>query len=174
MMVHDASPRLARRRPLVTFPVIGGVIIAALLAGPAIEGAELAAQARRETRPGPAVKIAKWTLLGTAVGLGAYALRRSIDAADAYDALRTLCIESPARCAHRGGAYADTEAEALYDRALDSDRQAQLGIYTGEAALLGSVAMFILDLRTGDGPPTIPFPGTAVATVRVALVTIEF
>jgi hypothetical protein len=123
----------------------------------------------------PVVKIAKWTLLVTAVGLGAYALRQSGDAADAYDALRALCLGTPARCDHGGRVYPDADAEALYDRALRADRQAQIGIYGGEAALLGSVALFILDLRAASNPPTIPYPvgGPAVAR-RLVLLTIEF
>ena len=133
------------------------------------------AQAPSPPQPGsPVVRIAKWTLLAAAVGLGAYALQRSTDAADAYDALRALCLDAPGRCAHGGGEYADVEAEALYDRALAADRQAKIGIYTGEAALIGSVAMFIIDLRAGDGPPTIPFPGRSGGGARIVLARIAF
>jgi hypothetical protein len=122
-----------------------------------------------------AVKVAKWTLLGAAIGLGAYALDKSTDAADAYDALRALCLDAPARCVHGGGPYADAEAETLYDRALDADRQAQLGIYGGEAALLASVAFFILDLRADVNPPSIPYPrGSASRGHRFVLFTFAF
>jgi hypothetical protein len=120
------------------------------------------------------VRIAKWTLLGAAIGLGAYALQRSTDAADAYDALRALCLDAPARCEHGDGAYTDVEAEALYDRSLAADRQARIGIYAGEAALLGSVAMFILDLRGGTSPPTIPFPGRSETRARIVFARITF
>ena len=73
------------------------------------------------------VRTAKWSLLATAAGFGAYALANS----------RT-------------------------DRA---DSRAQFGIVGGQLALLGSVGLFIYDLRPHDHTPeNIPFeqgsPGT--------------
>ena len=128
---------------------------------------------RRST---PIVKVAKWGFLGAAVGLGVFALRRSIAAEDAYDELRALCIAGPPRCAHESGSYADPAAERLYDRARAEDRRAQLGIYGGQAALLGSVAMFIMDLRDDHEPTNIPYPGrpSGSRSARFTLVRVAF
>jgi hypothetical protein len=126
-------------------------------------------------RSTPIVRVAKWGLLGAAAGLGYFALRNSVAAADAYDELRALCVATPSRCAHDGGSYPDPVAESLYDRARSADRSAQLGIFGGQASLLGSVALFIVDLRGDPEPTTIPYPGgtagrgrTAVLMVRLA------
>ena len=166
-VVRRARPR---SRIATAIVVVSVIAVAAASTRPA------AAQSQPAARRTPvAVKIAKWTLLGAAIGLGAYALDKSTDAADAYDALRALCLDAPARCVHGGGPYADPEAETLYDRALEADRQAQLGIYGGEAALLASVAFFILDLRADVNPPTIPYPrGSPSRGHRFVLFTIAF
>jgi hypothetical protein len=140
-----------------------------------------AAQAQEIARPAPkrstpVVKVAKWGLLGAAVGLGVFALRRSISAEDAYDELRALCLAGPTRCDHQAGAYPDPDAERLYDRAQREDRSAQLGIYGGQAALLGSVALFIMDLRDDREPTNIPYPGRSPGngSTRFTLVRIAF
>jgi hypothetical protein len=132
------------------------LVALALLANIARAQAAPLPVAKRTT---PVVKVAKWGLLGAAVGLGVFALRRSIAAEDAYDELRALCVDNPGRCAHAGGSYSDTDAERLYDRAQREDRSAQIGIYGGQAALLGSVALFIVDLRGDREPTNIPYPG---------------
>ena len=158
-----------RRRPVVPF-LVTGILLAALVAS------SLPAQDRpAPPREGsPAIRVAKWGLLAAAVGIGAYALRASDDAADAYDALRALCLEAPTRCDHRGGAYTDPAAEELYDGALRADRRAQMAIFGGQAALLGGVALFIYDLRGDRGPPTIPYPGRGSAGRRIVILRLEF
>jgi len=127
-------------------------------------------------RSTPVVKMAKWGLLGAAVGLGVFALARSTAAEDAYDELRALCLAGPSRCDHEAGTYPDPDAERLYDRARNEDRSAQLGIYGGQAALLGSVALFIMDLRNDREPTNIPYPGRSPGSrsTRFTLVRVEF
>jgi hypothetical protein len=113
------------------------------------------------------VRTAKWALLGGAVGLGAYALHHSLIAEDAYAQLREVCVVDADRCTVIGGRYADQEAEALYARSVNADRHAQVGIFGGQVALLGSVGLFIYDLRNGHGPRDIPYP--AKRTVGIGL-----
>lgn len=121
----------------------------------------------------PVVRFAKWTMLGIAGGLGLYALRHSTRAEDAYGALRSICLATPARCDHRGDSYEDLEAERLYRRALSEDSRAQVGIFGGQMMLFGSVGLFIYDLRDGQEPTTIPYPGPS-APPGVVLATIVF
>ena len=104
------------------------------------------------------VRTAKWALLGGAIGLGAYALHHSLKAEQAYAELREICNVAPQRCEVVGGRYADNETESLFARSVDSDRHAQVGIFGGQVALLGSVGLFIYDLRNGHGPRDIPYP----------------
>lgn len=116
------------------------------------------------------VRVAKWALLAAGVGFGVYALRHSTNAGDAYDALRLACSRDSQRCTLDGGRYADDELERLYQRTLREDRLARRGIVGGQVTLLGSVGMFIYDLRNARGPRDIPYPsGRAIAAgVRVA------
>ena len=114
------------------------------------------------TRPGwTLVRVAKWTLLGTAVAFGGYALSQSTRADRNYADLRTLCRTEPEACEVADGRYATNDAEALYQGALKHDRNARIGIFGGQVALLGSVSLFIYDLRNGRGPVNIPYPSGA-------------
>jgi hypothetical protein len=165
------DPRLRARR---TTHRLVAVVAAALIAS-ATGPTTLAAQAAGTGKAPLIVKVGKWAFLGAAVVLGVQALRASNDAADAYDGLRALCLDAPARCAHPDGAYVDPEAEGLYDRSLSADRRAQRAIYAGEAALIGSVALFIIDLRDDGSPPTIPYPGDRRdANGRLVLLSVAF
>ena len=132
----------------------------ALLALTLLASAAGAQQGTTQPRKGPpVVKFAKWSLLGIAGGLGLYALQHSTRAEDAYDDLRSICLEAPSRCEHQGGRYADRDAEHLYNTAITEDRQAQFGIFGGQATLFASVGLFIYDLRDDRTPTTIPYPG---------------
>ena len=105
-----------------------------------------------------AVRLAKWALLASAGGFAAYALTRSTRAEDSYQALRRLCDSEPARCTLSNGRYDDAAAEQFYRAARQEDRRAQVGIVGGQVTLLGSVGLFIYDLRNGRGPAYIPYP----------------
>jgi hypothetical protein len=136
----------------------------------------LAGQQRTPPQPRrgpPVIKIAKWSLLGLAGGLGLYALQHSTAAEDAYADLRSLCLAAPQRCEREGRPYDDPEAEGLYRRAVSEDRRAQLGIFGGQAMLFGSVGLFIYDLRDDRTPRTIPYPGSASRATFV-LATVVF
>jgi hypothetical protein len=120
----------------------------------------------RQGRPGwTPLRIAKWALLATAAGFGAYAIAHSNRADDAYSELKRLCIRDPSGCRLDNGHYGNSEAEALYRDANEHDRRAQVGIFGGQIALLGSAALFIYDLRNGRGPANIPYPSSARALV---------
>ena len=104
------------------------------------------------------VRVAKWALLGGAVGLGWFALRHSRVAEQSYTALRQRCYTIEDACTVFNGKYQDAESEALFLSAVAADRRAQFGIYGGQVAVLGSVGLFIYDLRNDTGPSDIPFP----------------
>lgn len=123
-----------------------------------------AAQAQVEvTPPRPAegwsaVRIAKWALLTAAIGFGTYALMQSSDADDHYAQLKRECQAEPSGCQMANGKYSDERMESLYQSAVSADRRARVGIIGGQVTLLGSVGLFVYDLRNGRGPDDIPYP----------------
>ena len=131
--------------------------VLALLAATALPlGAQASPRAREDGWR--TSRVLKWTLLAGSVGLGLWAYTESNRADDAYDALRRRCESDVELCRVDGnGAYLDPAAEALYDRSNAGDRRARLGLLTGQAALLGSAAFFIVDLRHGGPPDNIPY-----------------
>ena len=121
-----------------------------------------------------AIRVAKWALLGVAAGFGTYALTHSDRADRAYGDLRALCSEEPNACEIDGGRYMGARAESLYRGSVREDRRAQVGILGGQLALLGSVALFVVDLRNGRGPENIPFPGAGLRRGVVVGATLRF
>ncbi len=118
----------------------------------------LVAQTPRQPGTWTPVRVAKWALLGAAAGLAAYALEHSTAAERTNDRLRALCTVEPERCQLRGGVYVDQFAEQLFQRTGREDQLARIGIVGGQVALLGSVGLFVYDLRNGPGPRDIPYP----------------
>ncbi len=152
------------------YSCLGLLLLLALLAGP-LEAQQSATPTPRKGPP--VIKLAKWSLLGIAGGLGLYALEHSTRAEKAYSELRAICIATPMRCDHHRNRYGDEGAERLYQRAIAEDRRAQLGIFGGQATLFGSVGLFIYDLRDDRTPTTIPYPGPARRT-NFVLATVIF
>ena len=155
--------RATVRRPRRLVPLLAAAALAAALLAPPV--ATLGAQAPTprsaagsERGTWTRVRVAKWALLGATVGFGLYALSHSTRAERDYDDLRRLCVSEPASCVLDGGRYDAASAEALYQSSVREDRRAQVGIVAGEVALLGSVGLFVYDLRNGRGPGNIPYP----------------
>lgn len=115
------------------------------------------------------VRLAKWALLGAAVGFGVYAVSQSGRADDSYAELGTLCRAEQNRCVRSGDRYADSRAESLYQRSVSADRRAHQAIIGGEVTLLGSAALFIYDLRNRRGPPDIPYPADSTEPAAYAI-----
>ena len=131
-----------------------------------------AVSAQTPVRPGPEgwtrTRIAKWALLGAAVGVGSYALVQTSRAQARYEALGRICVNEPDRCQLDAGRYRDTELERLYQETNLHDRRAQVAIVSAQVALFGSVGLFIYDLRNGRGPRDIPYPsvGAGASSAR--------
>ena len=128
-----------------------------LLATP-VAGAAAQTPADPGARRWTVVRAAKWTLLVAAAGFAAYAVSHTSQAEEAYEELGLTCAREPVRCTLDEGRYADPALERLYDRSARHDRQAQAGIIGAQAALFGSVGLFIWDLRNDRGPSNIPYP----------------
>ena len=153
-----------------TLLLLAAVALATPLAVP------LAAQAapRQPHQAWRGTRVAKWSLLAASVGLGFYAWQQNRTADARYADLRAACDRAPEQCRLTRGRYESPALEDLYRQTNHRDALAQHGMILGEAALLGSAAFFILDLRHEQKPDDIPYDpahrsrGTARA-VRVGL-----
>jgi hypothetical protein len=117
--------------------------------------------APQEVRPSALrpLKIGKWLAAAGAAGAAVYGFVRNGEADDAFTMLEEACDASPQRCVLRnaGGSYADAELERLYQDVLGLDRRARNGLILGQAAVVTSVVLFLLDLRNDVPPPDIPY-----------------
>lgn len=149
------------------------VLVAALLlmALPAVADAQTAPRTREDGWR--TTRVAKWTLLATAVALGVWTYAETERADDNFDALRRMCERDAQLCTVENGRYANAEAERLYDATGQHDRRARVGIFAGQTAALGSAAFFILDLRHRGSPDDIPYDpsrrGAGGPTLRLGL-----
>lgn len=105
-----------------------------------------------------AVHYGKWlTAASTAVFtlMAAQEHRRS---EREWDALLAICREADDACiTGPDGRYRRDDAELLYQRSRYYDRKANRRLVGAQASLIVTAALFLLDLRPGDGPENIPF-----------------
>jgi hypothetical protein len=114
--------------------------------------------AGRAGAQGPLVKYGKWAVVAGSIGMNYLALRSHNRADDAFNDLKTVCLDR-SRCDLRpDGSYLDPLAENLYQSALRYDRIARGWLLGGEAALAGAAALFVWELTRPKGRPgNIPF-----------------
>ena len=84
---------------------------------------------------------------------------RHRDANQAFEALEAHCRAQTTACIRLPeGPYRVPETEARYQTARHLDRQAQLWLIGGQASLILTGGMFLLDLiYRDDDPPNIPY-----------------
>jgi hypothetical protein len=115
----------------------------------------LAGQAEAQ---GPLVKYGKWVVVAGSIGMNYLALRSHNRADDAFNALRSLCLDRTRCNLGPDGSYLDPEIENLYQISLHYDRIARGWLIGGEAALAGAAALFVWELTRPKGRPgNIPF-----------------
>ncbi|HTO72899.1 MAG TPA: hypothetical protein VMJ30_03725 [Gemmatimonadales bacterium] len=131
---------------------------------PAVLGALLlAAQLQAQQQPippaNPLVHWGKWGAAGLSLTLHLLAVSANTKANDAYHTLQTACTLDNSLCeVGEDGTYTHPASEALYQESLHQDRRARAFLVSGEVALLGTVALFVIDLTRKKGPPPdIPF-----------------
>lgn len=111
---------------------------------------------------GPAfttLRVAKWTTLVGSVGSAAWGLWSHRRADERYAELERTCVSDPDRCAERNpdGSFVDGALEDAYQRVLSLDRRTRWAFVAGQAGVLASVALFILDMSGDDQPAVIPY-----------------
>lgn len=133
------------------------VLVAALLVA-----APLAAQHQTvETGGGWARGLAhwgKWATAAAAVTFAGLAVREQERSSEHWDRLLDICRADNASCVVGvDGRYVNAQAESEYQYALRYDGRARTRLIAGQAALLVTVGLFLLDRRPGpNGPDNIP------------------
>jgi hypothetical protein len=113
-----------------------------------------AARAQELSPANPLVHWGKWGAAGLSLTLHLLAVSANNKANSAYSELQSSCAEDPHLCdLSSDGSYADPGSEALYQESLHQDRRARTFLISGEVALLGTVALFVIDLTRHKGPP---------------------
>jgi hypothetical protein len=107
----------------------------------------------------PLFKYGKFVLAAGALGLNYLAAKDHNRADDNFHALERRCLADPHLCdLNTSGRYYDSQSEAFYQESLRYDRRARRLLFGGEAALLGSAAIFVWELtRHIPKPDNIPF-----------------
>lgn len=129
-------------------------LILALLAGSA-------GDALAQGIPAP-LRYGKWALLAGAVGLNVSAAQAHDDADQAFALLEERCEPDHPLCdTDIEGRYVDPISESLYQESLTHDRRSRRFLIGGQAALLGSAALFIWEFARPKSPPNnVPFEPT--------------
>ena len=138
--------------------VLSLLVLALLVAAPA--AAQVTLRLEADSRPvRPLVHYGKWVLLAGAIGMNYLAAESHHQANERYDAISVRCFADESLCSLAAdGTYRNAETEALYQATLHYDRRARGWLFGGEAALLGTGAMFLWELaRSKHLPPDIPF-----------------
>lgn len=132
-------------------------------------GVELAAAqnpvAREQPVP-PAIHYGKWATAVLALGFTGLGLRAHNGADADFRDLVDYCKRAGGCTLGPDGRYANAEAEARYRAVVHGDRAARAYLVGGQAALVGSVVLFVLELKRGRGTRNIPYSGLIVRPGR--------
>ena len=117
----------------------------------------------------PLFKYGKFLLAAGALGMNYLAAKDHNRADDNFHALERRCLSDNSLCdLDASGRYSDGASEAFYQESLRYDRRARGWLFGGEAALLGSAAIFVWELtRHTHTPDNIPFE-PEIRTLREA------
>lgn len=102
---------------------------------------------------------AKWGMLAGAAAFTALSLKAHDDADGYFRALKQFCTHADQECqVSPDGVYRSGDAEILWQATARADREARWWLIAGEASLVVSGGMFLLDLVSGNSrPKNIPF-----------------
>lgn len=121
-------------------------------------------QAPRDIVTPPGIRYGKWAAAAVAVGFTAMGIRTHQRADDDFRALADYCRSNSACVIGPDGRYGDPAAEARYRDVVRGDRSARAWLVSGQAALVGSAILFVLELKRERGPANIPYSGLVLET----------
>jgi hypothetical protein len=121
----------------------------------------------------------KWVVAAGVAAFTVVAAREHRLSKRDWDSLLTICRADPTAClVGPDGRYLRADAEALYQRSRAYDRRANRWLVGAQLSLIAATALFIVDLRPGEGPENIPFPAQlrvgALADGATVGVTLSF
>jgi len=119
-------------------------------------------QAPREVTTPAGIHYGKWAAAAVAAGFTALGIRSHNRADDDFRALADYCRVQGTCAIATDGRYTDPAAEARYQHVVHGDRAARVWLISGQAALVGSVVLFVLELKRERGPANIPYAGLVV------------
>ncbi len=128
-----------------------------------------------ERHPSSFVRSGKWVALGLAAGTTLLGIRAHEHADGAFDRLRDYCSTIGSCALGADGRYTNAGAEAIYREVRSGDRAARSWLAAGQTLLVGSVALFVLDLRNRGRPENEPlgrvvvWEAGALGTTRIGL-----
>jgi len=131
-------------------------LLAAGLCAPAAAAAQTQPSPSRPSTP-PAIRYGKWVAFGLAAGFTALGAATHERADSRYAELLEMCRDRGPCPIGPDGRYANSLAEARYQRIVSDDRAARAWIIGGQAALVGAAALFVIELTRKGGPQNIPF-----------------
>ena len=119
--------------------------------------------AQRESFQRAVVHNGKWLTAASVAALIVFAEREHSQSRREWNALLDICRSAQDACAlGQDGRYLRSDAEQLYQRSRAFDRRANRWLLGAQAGLLATTALFIIDLRPGQGPDNIPYPPVKV------------
>ena len=111
-----------------------------------------------------AIHYGKWVTAALAVGFTALGVRAHNGADTDFRGLVEYCHQVGGCALGPDGRYTSREAEARYRAVVRGDRAARAYLLGAQAALVGSVVMFVLELKRGRSTRNIPYSGLIVET----------
>lgn len=102
---------------------------------------------------------AKWGMLAAAAGFTALSLDAHNHADTYFNGLKSFCSQANQACQiGPDGAYVSPDAEQLWQSTARADQQARWWLIAGQASLVVSGGMFLIDLVSGNSrPKNIPY-----------------
>lgn len=116
-----------------------------------------------ELRTPPVIRYGKWGGAALAAGFTVLGIKTHNNADDDFRRLAEYCRSQTFCAIGSDGRYTDAEAERRYREVVNGDRWARTWLVGGQAALLGSVVLFVMELKRDRGPRNIPYSPLIVA-----------
>ena len=107
----------------------------------------------------PIVHYGKWGAAALFVGFTSLGVIEHNRANAAYDRLTSFCVNTGPCTIGADGRYSNPAAESRYQDVVSGDRAARLWLVSGQVALAGTAALFIIELLKEHGTRNIPFNG---------------
>ena len=108
------------------------------------------------------IKYGKWAAVAMSAGLTAVGIHVHRGADNDFRTLADYCRGGGACVIGPDGRYTDPAAESLYRAVVRGDRAARAWLMSGQAALVTSAILFVLELKRERGPANIPYSGLIV------------